>query len=564
MKTLLSILGSVAVLAAGGEAAVGILLNNNSKFDPIEKDEVFPEMFEHFNYMEQVTKNPNLITNDNELMRVLIQATLMLDEVYNSSFFYAFNTKISEVANLFKNRLEKINYNFNDTETNFYQAIMSYTQKLSVDFNIKLDNRFKPEFIKYEQLKRQESQLFFRIYDQKITQLTSKLAILQKNINDLNQENNTLQTKLEGKSKENEIINKILSMLDVSMGFINKTREIFNNAKDKVVSNYNSAAWHANNWGLGFIPFYGMAFNITFSNRMKDTVDAMQTYVATFDGKDPTAPGWMAIQDMKNNLDGLRDNILEIDPTENDLIGGLLEDAGLSSTVASSISEGISVLIDIGSSAFPGLGPVINAVLDFLGSGFNASKLAENFHDKLTPHYKEFKSAADNTEGHLNDAKESISYVQQNLINNYNANNAQMKEWRDKIASNTKKLAELGKEIEQVTTEINNIKAILSTNLASTIYGDNYYYWYTNEIADVNNNPKINFQAQTFCATPKSNLDKLKDQITLVNNQKIEIFNKLINELKQNLSQNQFEDFKNILEYKENLSNKNYDIIKNM
>ena len=112
--------------------------------------------------------------------------------------------------------------------------------------------------------------------------------------------------------------------------------------------------------------------------------------------------------------------------------------------------------------------------------------------------------------------------------------------------------------------KLNNIKAILSINLASTIYGDNYYYWYTNEIADVNNNPTISFQAQTFFAAPKSSLDKLKDQITLVNNQKIEIFNKLINKLKQNLSQNQFEDFKNILEYKENLSNKNYDIIKNM
>ena len=51
------------------------------------------------------------------------------------------------------------------------------------------------------------------------------------------------------------------------------------------------------------------------------------------------------------------------------VVSELLEDAGLSSTVTSSISEGISILIDIGASAFPVLEPVINAILDFLGSG---------------------------------------------------------------------------------------------------------------------------------------------------------------------------------------------------
>ncbi|AUM62826.1 hypothetical protein [Spiroplasma monobiae] len=538
MRKLLLSLGSLTLGITATSSAI-VSINNSSRFDPIDKFETPYEMIETSKILDKVISNPQSYQDIVFIENLLLQSTIMLDEIYSSTFFYNTSTKITQVLNIYKEQLERVE---TPNQSNFYLDLMNKSQEISINFIAKTeDPEIKNLFIEYEQLKREEAIKFFDIYDRKITTLNYELQSSQKSINDINVENAEIDEKLKGLAKENEIINSIFKLLDYTLQLAGNVKEIYSNGRTNIDVYYNSAEWHAKNWGLAFIPFYGTAFSINFKNNMDYAARGIQTYVDVFltEGSDE----YEQFQEMKENMENLRKQMLDVDPLSNDWITKLLEDAGLGEKESEILTMGIQLLVDEGVSKIPYVGKALEAIFVFIGVGFQAKKLADTFDEKLSFQYEEIKPLLE-----LNDKTIAESYIQllntqKELTKKFKINNDKQEKLRKKMEQNLIKVNEENKKLDELKFDINSLNQKFIDTMNLGIFSDNYYYWQMNIISDIK---------------PINSKMLISRSIEDINKQKNLKFNQLVKKINENGKNNSI--LKN-LEIKNNLSNNNYSMI---
>ncbi|QHX36838.1 hypothetical protein [Spiroplasma sp. BIUS-1] len=536
-KLILSLSSLTLGITATSSAIVGI--SNSSRFDPIDKFETPYEMIETSKLLDKVISNPQSYQDITFIENLLLQSTIMLDEIYSSTFFYDTSTKITQVLNIYKEQLQRVE-TINDS--NFYLDLMNKSQEISINFISKTEDlEIKNLFIEYEQLKREEAIKFFDIYDRKITTLNYQLQISQKSINDINIENAEIDEKLKGLAKENEIINSIFKLLDYTLQLAGNVKEIYSNGRSNIDVYYNSAEWHANNWGLAFIPFYGTAFSINFKNNMNYAARGIQTYVDVFLSKD--SEEYQHFQEMKDSIDNLREQILAVDPLSNDWITNLLEDAGLGEKESELLTAGIQMLVDKGVSEIPVVGEALVAIFGFIGVGFQAKKLANSFNAELKKNYERIEPLLILNDKTINDSYSQLLNTQKELTKKFKTNNNEQEKLRNKMQKNLIKVEKENQKLDSLKANINEINNKLTNSLNLGVFADNYYYWQTNIISDID---PINVKF----ASSKS--------IEAINKQKNIKYDQLVKKLNQKTkNQNILQN----LENKNNLSNLNYEMI---
>ncbi|AHI52673.1 BAR domain-containing protein [Spiroplasma culicicola] len=516
-------------------------INSNSKFDPIDKFNTPYEMIEISNLMDKVISNPHEYDDIQQIQNLMVQSTIMLDEIYSESFFYQVSTKISQILNLFKEELESIE---TVEGSNFYQDIMKSSQSLSINFNAKIEDlEIKNLFIDYEKLKREEAIKFFDIYDRKITKLNFDLQLKQKSINDLNIRNAEIDEKLKGLSKENEIINDIFKILDFNLKLVGKVNELYSNGRSNIDVYYNSAEWHSENWGLAFIPFYGTGFSVNFKNNMNYAVRGIDTYITTF--LDPKSNNYKEFLEMQEGLQNMRDQIMAIDPNESNWVGDLLGEAGLDESVSNALNNGVQKLINA-SSSMGYVGLAIKTINSFLTVGFQAKRMAETFKKELKPEYTKVELLLNENDKTISEAYKIVLATQKELSEKFDVNNKEMQKLRDELSTNLQKVEDENEKLESLKDEMNLINKSFISNMNNGIYADNYYWWQTNIISDIEIKSKVNSSYEN---------------IQTINFEKNIVYNKLLDKLiKSKMNQNVI----NNLKTKHELSNQNYNYIINI
>jgi prefoldin subunit 5 len=514
MKKLISLLGTIVVTSSTILPVVSCSIPQEQQNEHLNG--VSDEMLKMDEILNDIINNGSTITDQKELMNTIIQAELILKDTTNETYFYALSNDVAQVVSMHEEILTNIPYQTPTGEpTTAYQVFSDYLDQCDVNFQTKKNSGAQELLQEYENYKSEEAKLFYDVFDWRNSAILDQIVGVQDRINQLNTRNKEIRTQIEGLDKQNDIINKILNILDTTQGFAQKVKDIFDNAINNVNKNYDRALWHENNWGLGFIPFIGIGFNLDFKDAMSDTTSAMQVYVDTF--KDGTGEGADAMQDLTSSLTSLKGDIESLDPT-GDIIDGILSAANFDGELGNALSFGIHTVVDVITKAMGPFGPVFKAILGFLSDAFNAYNLHIEFGKFNDSYTRYFKDQAASYGDKINDAYNQIQSSKLEFTKNYNTNLAEIKKLTDEMNNNLNELDDLNQQLDILTDTKNSNDSTFTTLVDIGMYSDYMYYWRANEIGSIN---PIKATNELLSSNPI-------DEIKKVNELKKDVYNRLI------------------------------------
>jgi cell division protein FtsB len=221
MKKLISLLGTIVVTSSTILPVVSCSIPQEQQNEHLNG--VSDEMLKMDEILNDIINNGSTITDQKELMNTIIQAELILKDTTNETYFYALSNDVAQVVSMHEEILTNIPYQTPTGEpTTAYQVFSDYLDQCDVNFQTKKNSGAQELLQEYENYKSEEAKLFYDVFDWRNSAILDQIVGVQDRINQLNTRNKEIRTQIEGLDKQNDIINKILNILDTTQGFAQK------------------------------------------------------------------------------------------------------------------------------------------------------------------------------------------------------------------------------------------------------------------------------------------------------------------------------------------------------